>query len=271
MDISSKSAKVVREELKDVLENIQEFYFNGKLQEIKDILQKDDRKSIQSIYKSLENKTNKLEADIQRVRNMYDFDNSYGKDRIIAGVDEVGRGPLAGPIVSAAVILDRNILKDEELLLGIKDSKKLSLSERERLYDIIIEKALDYSISVIDNKVIDARGIAWCNNEIFKRDILSLKIEPEFVLCDGYKIRDFHIESEAVIKGDNKSASIACASILAKVYRDRMMKDYDKEYPQYDFFNNVGYGTKVHIEALNKYGYCDIHRKSFIKNLIKPD
>lgn len=271
MDISSKSAKEVKEELKEVLDNIQKYHFSGKVQSIKDILQKDTRKSIQSIYKSLENKIKKLEDEIKRVRSMYEFDDSYGKDKIIAGIDEVGRGPLAGPIVSAAVILDRNILKDQDLLLGIKDSKKLSLAERERLYDIIIEKALDYSISVIDNKVIDARGIAWCNNEIFKRDVLSLKIEPNFILCDGYKIREFHIESEAVIKGDNKSASIACASILAKVYRDRMMKEYDKEYPQYDFLNNVGYGTKVHIEALKKYGYCDIHRKSFIKNLIKPD
>lgn len=228
----------------------------------------DNRKNVQSLSVKLLNFIDAINKELIRVKTMYDFDRQYSKSCLIAGVDEVGRGPLAGPIVGAAVILDLNILKDRDLLLGIKDSKKLSSKSREGLSEIIKNKALAYSISSLDNNLIDSQGIAWCNNEIFRMAVLDLQKPPAVVLSDGYPIKNFSISNEYIIKGDEKSASIACASIIAKVYRDNLMKEYSKLYPAYGFDENSGYGTQHHIDVLKKNGPCKIHRMSFLTNIL---
>lgn len=230
-------------------------------------LKNDKRLNVQKLAYSLKNAAVKNEKEISRVKGMYDFDKSYGRTLTICGTDEVGRGPLAGPIAAGAVILDLNC-RENDMLLGIKDSKKLSPSQREKLSKIIRERALYYNISLLSSEVIDEKGISWCNNEVLKRACTGIKFRPDIVLSDGYSVKNMNIENKYIIKGDAKSASIACASIIAKVYRDKLMKEYSLIYPQYGFERNMGYGTQEHIEALRKYGPCAIHRISFLKNIL---
>lgn len=182
--------------------------------------------------------------------------NSKGIN-LIAGVDEVGRGPLIGSVVAAAVILPSGFYMSE-----INDSKKLSEKKREELYPIIMEKAISVGIGVVDSETIDRVNILNATKMAMKMAINNLSVKPEHVLIDAVKL-DIDIPYTAIIKGDAKSESIAAASIVAKVYRDNMMKDLDKEYPMYDFKSNKGYGTKKHIEAIKKYGVLKEHRKTF--------
>lgn len=182
--------------------------------------------------------------------------NSKGIN-LIAGVDEVGRGPLIGSVVAAAVILPSGFYMSE-----INDSKKLSEKKREELYPIIIEKAISVGIGVVDSETIDRVNILNATKMAMKMAINNLSVKPEHVLIDAVKL-DIDIPYTAIIKGDAKSESIAAASIVAKVYRDNMMKELDKEYPMYDFKSNKGYGTKKHIEAIKKYGVLKEHRKTF--------
>lgn len=232
------------------------------------LLLEDERKSVKKISDKVKLFVENREKEINRVTNLYKFDRQFIKTTYLAGVDEVGRGPLAGPIVAAAVILDLKIDSTQDLILRINDSKKLSEKTRNELDLIIRERALSYRIEEISSNEIDDKGIAWCNNEVLKRAVIGLDIKPEFVLSDGYAIKNCPFKNEFVIKGDSKSASIACASIIAKVYRDNLMKEYDKLYPEYKFEKNVGYGTKEHIKAIEEYGYSPIHRKSFLKNIM---
>lgn len=232
------------------------------------MLNEDNRKNVQELSIRLSKQIESFDKEVSRVKDMYNFDKSYLSLGYIAGVDEVGRGPLAGPIVAAAVVLNLDTTKDSELILGIKDSKKLSSKAREELSSKIMKKAISYSLSVIDNNQIDSKGIAWCNNEVFKIAVSKLTTQPNLVLSDGYPIKNFNIKNNYVIKGDEKSASIACASIIAKVYRDNIMKDYSKIYPGYSFEENSGYGTKDHIEAIKKYGPSKIHRMYFLRNIL---
>lgn len=182
--------------------------------------------------------------------------NSKGIN-LIAGVDEVGRGPLIGSVVAAAVILPSGFYMSE-----INDSKKLSEKKREDLYPIIMEKAVSVGIGVVDSETIDKVNILNATKMAMKMAINNLSVKPEHVLIDAVKL-DIDIPYTAIIKGDAKSESIAAASIVAKVYRDNMMKELDKEYPMYDFKSNKGYGTKKHIEAIKKYGVLKEHRKTF--------
>ncbi len=182
--------------------------------------------------------------------------NSKGIN-LIAGVDEVGRGPLIGSVVAAAVILPSGFYMSE-----INDSKKLSEKKREELYPIIMEKAISVGIGVVDSETIDKVNILNATKMAMKMAINNLSVKPEHVLIDAVKL-DIDIPYTAIIKGDAKSESIAAASIVAKVYRDNMMKELDKEYPMYDFKSNKGYGTKKHIEAIKKYGVLKEHRKTF--------
>lgn len=231
-----------------------------------DFLINDNRKNVSSLGKQILKNEEKKQKEIKRVQGMYNFDKNFG-NIIIAGVDEVGRGPLAGPIVGAAVVLDLNELNND-IILGINDSKKLSPKKREELSKIIKEKALSYEIAELDNGEIDGKGIAWCNNEIFRIACSKLNRKPDLVISDGYAVKGLGIRNNFVVKGDAKSASIACASIIAKVYRDGLMHKYAERYPQYGFEHNVGYGSTEHIEAIRKYGVCPIHRMSFLKNII---
>lgn len=186
--------------------------------------------------------------------------------KYIAGVDEVGRGPLAGPVVIACCVMP---LGEEDIIQGVNDSKKVSEKNRDILFDKIKEKAIAYSIEMLDEKAIDELNILNATKKCMIKAIESVneKLKLDMVLIDAVKL-DVSVPIEPIIKGDAKSYSIACASILAKVTRDRMMVEYDKIYPGYDFASNKGYGSKKHIDALKNIGPCKIHRQTFIKNFV---
>lgn len=200
---------------------------------------------------------------------MLDYEHKYlgMGNQYIAGVDEVGRGPLAGPVVVACVIMP---LGDEDIIQGVNDSKKVSEKNREKLYDLIIQKALAYKIEWANEKVIDEINILQATKSCMKKAIDGMEISPDVVLIDAVNL-ECKYPIEPIIKGDAKSYSIACASIVAKVTRDRYMAEMSKQYPQYDFASNKGYGSAKHIAALKSVGPCPIHRKSFIKNFIGGD
>ena len=181
----------------------------------------------------------------------------------VAGVDEVGRGPLAGPVVCAAVILP---LDEEKRILGIDDSKKLSGRRREELSERIRETALAYSIAEVDEKVIDEINILQATRLGMKRAIEGLSLPADFVLTDGNMTLDIAIPQRSIVKGDALVCSIGAASILAKVYRDKLMVRYAQTFPGYGFERNVGYGTREHIQAIKELGLCSIHRRTFVKN-----
>lgn len=190
---------------------------------------------------------------------MKEYENElYNKGiKYIAGVDEVGRGPLVGPVVTAAVILPVDFYDER-----INDSKKVTEKKREMLYDVIMENAVSVGIGMSSSEAIDEINILEATKKAMKEALNNLSVKPEHVLIDAVKL-DIDIPSTSIIKGDAKSQSIAAASIIAKVTRDRMMYELDKEHPEYDFAHNKGYGTKKHIEAIRKYGILKEHRKSF--------
>lgn len=199
------------------------------------------------------------------VNELMEYEQLY-KDKgykLIAGVDEVGRGPLAGPVATACVIMDL-----DDLVEGVNDSKKLSEKKREELFDAIIDHAIAYKISYRSPEDIDKYNILEATKMCMKDSINGLNIKPDLVLVDAVKLDGLEIEQCAIIKGDAKSYSIACASILAKVARDRLMVELDSVYKGYNFKKHKGYGTKEHIENLKALGPCEIHRQSFIKNFI---
>ncbi len=205
------------------------------------------------------------EAEKERIQQMKLIEDEYRQKgyNFIAGVDEAGRGPLAGAVFAAAVILP-----DDVYIEGINDSKKLSEKKREELFDVIREKAICYSIESVDEKVIDEVNILNATFIAMNKAVDGLSQKPDFVLIDGNKINGMTIPHETVVKGDSKSISIAAASILAKVARDRYIKKMGEEYPEYNFAKHKGYGTKEHTEAILKYGPCPIHRISFLKKLL---
>lgn len=183
---------------------------------------------------------------------------------LICGVDEAGRGPLAGPVCAAAVILP-----EDAVIEGLNDSKKLSEKKREMLFDVIKEKAVAFSVAYGTLEEIEELNILQATFLAMNRAIDGLKVKPDFALIDGNRVpKDIKIPCETVVKGDGKSMSVAAASVLAKVTRDRLMLEYDKKYPLYDFKKHKGYGTKEHTELIKKYGPCRIHRMSFLKNIL---
>lgn len=181
--------------------------------------------------------------------------------KYICGVDEVGRGPLAGPVVCAAVIMP-----PEDIIEGVDDSKKLSAKKREQLSEKILKTAIACRISLIEAKVIDEINILEATKLCMKNAVEELEVAPDFVITDGNMTLDITFPQMSIIKGDAKSYTIGCASIVAKVYRDKLMDGYAEKFPQYDFIHNKGYGTAKHIEAIKAYGLTPIHRKSFTKN-----
>lgn len=265
LDIASLSYKDIKLYIDNI--NVFEERKNEDIFNLIDKLSSDKRKNVKALAEKIKKELNKIEEEVKRIKKMYNFDKGFGNYRYVAGVDEVGRGPLAGPIVACAVILDLNVL-DDDLILYLNDSKKLSEKKRDELESIIKEKALAYYIAEKSNDDIDNLGIAYCNNQIFIEACTSMDIKPDLILSDGYLIKGINIENKSVIKGDGKSASIAAASILAKVYRDKLMKEYSREYPYYSFEENVGYGTTKHIQGLKEKGPCKIHRMSFLKNIL---
>ncbi len=206
-------------------------------------------------------KQERLEKQRQRLTEMMRYENDlYSRGaRYIAGVDEVGRGPLAGPVVTAAVILPADFD-----VLGVDDSKKLSEKKREELFDVIRERAVCYAIGMVDEKRIDEINILEATKEAMVQAVGGLSLRPDHVLIDALTLAEVDIPQTGIVKGDASSVSIAAASILAKVTRDRMMVEYDSRYPGYGFAQNKGYGTKAHYEGLDRQGVSPIHRRSFL-------
>ncbi|KXG77245.1 Ribonuclease HII [Fervidicola ferrireducens] len=201
-----------------------------------------------------------LEEEKKRVYELFARERMLAEKgyRYIAGVDEAGRGPLAGPVVAAAVILPLNVF-----IMHLKDSKLLSESKREKVYEEIKQKAVAVNYSVVDEKYIDRHNILNATLLAMKNAVEGLPVKPDFVLVDALVIPEIEPPQEKVVHGDRLCASIAAASIVAKVERDRIMKDYHKLYPYYDFWNNKGYCTKKHVESIKKYGLSPVHRRSF--------
>ena len=208
----------------------------------------------------------KLEKELASLEAMKEYEYTYEACSHICGIDEAGRGPLAGPVVAAAVILPKDCQ-----ILYLNDSKKLSQQKREFLYEEITKKALAYGIGMASPGRIDEINILRATYEAMSQAVEKLGILPDILLNDAVTIPGIDIMQVPVIKGDAKSVSIAAASILAKVTRDRMMTEYDKIYPQYGFAKHKGYGTALHIEALHKHGPCPIHRRTFLKNFHLED
>lgn len=203
----------------------------------------------------------KLAAELNRLESMMIYEKQYENCEMICGIDEAGRGPLAGPVVAGAVILPANCR-----ILYLNDSKKLTARRRELLYEEIMEKALAVGTGVVDHKRIDEINILQATYEAMRQAIKKLDIVPDILLNDAVVIPQVEFRQVPIVKGDAKSVSIAAASIIAKVTRDRMMTEMDEQYPGYGFASNKGYGTAAHIAAIREQGACEIHRRTFIRN-----
>lgn len=223
----------------------------------------DERSGVITICNQYRNKTQSLQKELERLAKMKSYEEKYSNSEYICGIDEVGRGPFAGPVIAAAVILPKDCN-----ILYINDSKQLSEKKREELYDEIISKAVAFGIGSVPPNQIDEINILQATYEAMRKAIGNLKIRPDLLLNDAVTIPGVDIKQIPIIKGDAKSVSIAAASIVAKVTRDRMMGAYHTVFPQYDFASNKGYGSAKHIEAIKLYGLTPIHRRSFVKNII---
>ena len=208
----------------------------------------------------------KEEARLKELKQIEEELYSSGVN-LICGIDEAGRGPLAGPVVVGAVIMPR-----DSMIEGVNDSKKVSEKKREKLFDIITEEAIAYGVGIIDQKEIDRINILNATKEGLTMAVKELNPKPDLIIVDALsKIDTEGIPYKSIIKGDAKCYSIACASIIAKVIRDRIMRQWDEVYPQYGFIKHKGYGTAAHIAAIKEYGLCPLHRLSFVKNIINKN
>ena len=222
----------------------------------------DERKGVQSFLKTQEKKLEQYREELARLETISRYEKEYDGYGYVCGINEVGRGPLAGPVVAGAVILPKDCR-----ILYINDSKKLSAKKREELFDEIQKQAVAIGIGLVPHDRIDEINILQATYEAMRMAIANLKVKPGVLLNDAVTIPGVDIPQVPIIKGDAKSISIGAASIMAKVYRDRMMIEYDKMYPGYGFASNKGYGSKEHMEALQKIGPSPIHRQSFIKGI----
>ncbi|MGN0327340.1 MAG: ribonuclease HII [Lachnospira sp.] len=207
-------------------------------------------------------KAAKLQAEKERIEAMREFEEKYNSFSYICGIDEAGRGPLAGPVVAGAVILPK-----DSRILYVNDSKKLSEKKREELFEVIKGEAVSIGVGIVSAQRIDEINILQATYEAMRTAINNLDIKPDILLNDAVTIPMVDIKQIPIIKGDAKSLSIASASIIAKVTRDHLMYKYDEMYPEYGFAKHKGYGTKIHMEAIKEFGPCPIHRRTFIKNI----
>lgn len=230
------------------------------------LFKKDTRKAIQKLGSQLDRQYNKYLQEIKRIESMKAYEKKlyHSGCQFVAGIDEVGRGPLAGPVVAAAVVLP----KDYQVL-GINDSKKIPEKKREALAEDIHKHARAIGIGIVDREIIDEINILNATKRAMREAIEQLSIEPDHILIDALTLDGIETKQTAIIKGDQKSISIAAASIIAKVTRDRMMCDYHEQYPYYDFISNKGYGTKNHYLGIERYGVSPLHRRSFLKDILK--
>ena len=226
----------------------------------------DDRKGVRSLLAAQEKRLKKLREEEDRLEQMCIYEKKYSHYAMICGIDEVGRGPLAGPVVAGAVILPK-----DSRILYINDSKKLSAAKRDELYEIICAEAVSVGIGMANHERIDEINILQATYEAMRDAVGHLSLQPDLLLNDAVRIPGISVPQVPIIKGDAKSISIAAASIVAKVTRDRMMTEFDRIYPGYGFASNKGYGSKEHMEALRRLGPCPIHRRSFISNFVTDD
>lgn len=247
------------------IQEIKERFKNTPIQELPafcEIYRADERKGVQKLVEQGHKRIQALEQEKERLKQMREFEREYEHLGYICGIDEVGRGPFAGPVVAGAVILP----PDCEILY-VNDSKQLSEKMREQLYDEIMEKAVSVAVGYASPQRIDEINILQATYEAMREAVSKLAVTPQILLNDAVTIPQITIPQVPIIKGDAKSISIAAASIVAKVTRDRLMREYDKIMPEYGFASNKGYGSKEHIESIKKYGPTPIHRRSFIHNV----
>lgn len=247
------------------IQEIKERFKNTPIQELPafcEIYRADERKGVQKLVEQGHKRIAALEKEKERLKQMREFEREYEHLGYICGIDEVGRGPFAGPVVAGAVILP----PDCEILY-VNDSKQLSEKMREQLYDEIMEKVVSVAVGYASPQRIDEINILQATYEAMREAVSKLAVTPQILLNDAVTIPQITIPQVPIIKGDAKSISIAAASIVAKVTRDRLMREYDKIMPEYGFASNKGYGSKEHIEAIKKYGPTPIHRRSFIHNV----
>lgn len=252
--------KLTISEVKDLLQNthiVSEDLLNA--------LRRDNRKGIQVLLKKYYREQEILRRKNDNAKKLLQYEKRIWSQGYIniGGVDEAGRGPLAGPVVSACVILPKNLI-----IVEIDDSKKLSAAKREELYNRIFNNAYAIGIGIVENKRIDEINIYNATKEAMIQAVLASKQQPDFLLLDAMNLKELPIPQLSVIKGDSKSQSVAAASIIAKVTRDRIMEGFAKLYPQYGFEKHKGYGTKEHVEAIRKYGTTPIHRLSFLDKIL---
>ena len=249
------------------ISEIQKEYKETDITELPDFIHEyinDGRPGVSKIIGVAQKRIEKLRVEQERIEKLKEFENKYWNQyEYIGGIDEVGRGPLAGPVVTACVILPKDCS-----ILYINDSKKLSASKRDELYEVIMKEAVSVGIGMVSEARIDEINILQATYEAMRQAIAESSVEPQLLLNDAVTIPGVNIKQVPIIKGDAKSISIGAASIIAKVTRDRMMTEYDSIYPEYHFASNKGYGSAEHIEALKKYGPCPIHRRSFIGNFV---
>lgn len=236
----------------------------GLLENLEQTYREDTRSGVQALIRRSEKQRETLEKETARIYQLQQYERDYENEGLICGIDEVGRGPLAGPVVAGAVILPKNCE-----ILYLNDSKQLSAEKREQLYDVILEHAVAVGIGIVSPQRIDEINILQATYEAMRQAIEKLNPQPAVLLNDAVRIPQVAIQQVPIIKGDAKSVSIAAASIVAKVTRDRMMEQYEEVFPGYGFARNKGYGSKEHIEALQTMGPTEIHRRSFIGHFVK--
>ncbi|MCI5995613.1 MAG: ribonuclease HII [Blautia sp.] len=235
---------------------------NEQLLELFALYADDSRAGVSGLIKKYKKKQELLEKEHIRLEEMRKYEHRYENLGYICGIDEAGRGPLAGPVVAGAVILPGDCE-----ILWLNDSKQLSEKKREALYEEIMEKAIAAEVGIVGPERIDEINILQATYEAMRQAIGKLKVRPQILLNDAVTIPDMEIPQEPIIKGDAKSLSIAAASVIAKVTRDRIMKEYDRMMPEYGFAGHKGYGSSAHIRAIREYGPSPIHRRTFLKNL----
>lgn len=223
----------------------------------------DSRSGVASLVRRYDREKEKTEKEKARIEQMKIYEKKYDHLGYVCGIDEAGRGPLAGPVVAGAVILPH-----DSKILWLNDSKQLSARKREELYDVIMENAVAVGVGYASPARIDEINILQATYEAMRQAVSQLSVRPQILLNDAVTIPDLELPQVPIIKGDAKSVSIAAASIIAKVTRDRLMVEYDKLMPEYGFAAHKGYGAQAHIEALKKYGPSPIHRATFIKNFV---
>ena len=226
----------------------------------------DERTSVKNLVRKYEKKLEDYRNELKRLDQMMIYERKYADLGLIAGIDEAGRGPLAGPVVAAAVILPK-----DHPILYVNDSKQLSEKKREALYEVIMKEAVSVGVGMASEKVIDEINILQATYRAMREAVSKLTPYPDVTLNDAVTIPELSLHQVPIIKGDAKSASIAAASIIAKVTRDRIMKEYDKLYPEYGFASHKGYGSQQHMEALKQYGPCPIHRMTFIEGILSHE